>query len=78
MPVFGARAEPGHDAGYFRRESRLARAAEPGRPVHEFKIARQGNTGQHPFASGTGRGSILERAEPVGLLEVGLDSGGGD
>jgi hypothetical protein len=78
LPVFGARAELGHDAGYCRRESRLARPAEPGRPVHEFKIARQGNTGQHPFASGTGRGSILERAEPVGLLEVGLNSGGGD
>ena len=50
----------------------FARAAEPGRPIHELEVARQRKPGQHAFAGGgnaacTDRFSILERAEPVGL-----------
>ncbi|MFN9958325.1 MAG: hypothetical protein ACK55I_34930, partial [bacterium] len=83
LPVFGARAQPGHDAGDFFGDSRLACAAESGSPVHEFDGARQGTPGHHPFsgcarAICTGSLSILERAEPVGLLELGFDVGGGD
>lgn len=38
LPVFNARVEPGHDAGYLRLESRLARSTEPRRLVHELGL----------------------------------------
>jgi hypothetical protein len=69
LPVIRAAAQTVENLGHFARERRLPLAKKPPGIIHQEQVVAQRESGYHPFTRRTELAPILDRAEPVRLLQ---------
>ena len=70
LPLFGGAAQTVENRGHLARHRRLPRAVQPCRVIHQLQVAAQREPLHHPFPRRIEPAPVLDRAEPVRLLQT--------